>query len=99
MELLYNPFHWINYEHMVLGSKITSLFSLIKIFTGNVDSNSIVSHLLSPYITARFIRIIPVTWNRYIALRVEFYGCREGNQYVSIYCYSASTFFPLWRVT
>ncbi|KAL9955705.1 hypothetical protein ACROYT_G037065 [Oculina patagonica] len=46
-----------------------------KIFLGNTDRNNLVSHELIPPIQAQYIRIIPVTWNGLIALRLEFYGC------------------------
>ena len=53
---------------------------LFKIFTGNTDWRSVVSHLLTPPINTRFIRILPEEWQSYIAMRVEFYGCRGGGE-------------------
>ena len=47
----------------------------IQTFLGNTNGNDLVSHELIPPIQDRYIRIIPVSWNIHIALRVEFYGC------------------------
>ena len=47
-------------------------------FAGNTDRFSIVSHELKNPIITKFLRINPITWNSYISLRAEFYGCREG---------------------
>ena len=49
-----------------------------KVFQANTDRGSIVRHVLSPPVVARYIRINPTNWSRYIALRVEFRGCRGG---------------------
>lgn len=53
-------------------------FSCLKIFLGNTDKKDIVSHELIPPIRARYLRIIPESWNYAIALRVEIYGCRKS---------------------
>ena len=47
-------------------------------FTGNRDQNSIVHHGLYPNIKAYIIRVHPWGWYRHISMRVEFYGCTEG---------------------
>lgn len=47
-----------------------------KTFIANSDRFTVVAHNLKPPIKARYIRIIPEEWNSYIALRVEFYGCK-----------------------
>ncbi|XP_019383077.1 PREDICTED: coagulation factor V [Gavialis gangeticus] len=61
------------------GSEWTSYMndssSLTKVFLGNDNANGQVKHFLNPPIISRFIRIIPKTWNRNIALRVELFGC------------------------
>ncbi|XP_034267842.1 coagulation factor V [Pantherophis guttatus] len=46
-----------------------------KVFTGNINSDGHVKHFFKPPILSRFIRIIPKTWNQYIALRIELFGC------------------------
>ncbi|CAM4463818.1 unnamed protein product [Lepidochelys kempii] len=49
--------------------------SVGKVFRGNENSSGQVKHFLNPPIFSRFIRIVPKTWNRSIALRVELFGC------------------------
>ncbi|XP_005294581.2 coagulation factor V-like [Chrysemys picta bellii] len=49
--------------------------SVGKVFVGNENSSGQVKHFLNPPIFSRFIRIVPKTWNRNIALRVELFGC------------------------
>ena len=49
-----------------------------KEFQANTDRDSIVRNVLSPPVVARYIRIHPTNWSRYIAMRVEFRGCRAG---------------------
>ncbi|KAK3743988.1 hypothetical protein QZH41_010800, partial [Actinostola sp. cb2023] len=45
-----------------------------KTFTGNSDSETVVRHLLTPVIYARFVRFHPMTWINYISMRVEVYS-------------------------
>ena len=42
------------------------------------------SHDLKNPIITKFIRIIPISWQGYISLRAEFYGCREGKCYYQL---------------
>ncbi|XP_077584126.1 coagulation factor V [Stigmatopora nigra] len=46
-----------------------------KIFIGNTENNEHVKNFIYPPIFARFIQIVPKTWNRSITLRVELLGC------------------------
>ncbi|XP_027055765.1 EGF-like repeat and discoidin I-like domain-containing protein 3 [Pocillopora damicornis] len=48
-----------------------------KVFAGNTDRNTVVSHDLNPPITARFYRFLPLHWFVHISMRVELYGCHE----------------------
>ena len=50
----------------------------LQIFQGNSDRYFVVVHRLRPTIKARYIRIHPRTWYSYIAMRIELYGCRLG---------------------
>nr|XP_058951355.1 uncharacterized protein LOC131778889 [Pocillopora verrucosa] len=50
----------------------------VKVFDGNSDKYSVVKHTLKNPIITRYLRIKPKTWQGYISLRAEFYGCREG---------------------
>ncbi|XP_039913241.1 coagulation factor V-like isoform X2 [Hirundo rustica] len=52
--------------------------SVPKVFLGNANSNGHVKNFLNPPILSRFIRIVPKTRYRGIALRVELYGCDFG---------------------
>jgi len=45
-------------------------------FEGNTDDNTVVKNNLLYPIIARYIRINPQRWNRFISLRAELYGCR-----------------------
>ncbi|OXB61948.1 hypothetical protein ASZ78_013993 [Callipepla squamata] len=47
-----------------------------KVFQGNSDSGGIVRNNFIPPIVARYVRIIPQTWNQRIALKLELIGCR-----------------------
>ncbi|XP_078343331.1 uncharacterized protein LOC144629041 isoform X2 [Oculina patagonica] len=49
-----------------------------KVFVGNTDRDSVVSHDLNPPITARYIRFRPVEYYYWIAMRVELYTCQRG---------------------
>ena len=55
-----------------------SSFIILKEFLANTDPDSIVRHVLSPPVVARYVRINPTEWSSRIALRVEFRGCRAG---------------------
>ena len=35
-------------------------------------------NILSPAITARYVRIHPVSWTSWISMRIELYGCYRG---------------------
>ncbi|XP_031566310.1 venom prothrombin activator oscutarin-C non-catalytic subunit-like isoform X1 [Actinia tenebrosa] len=59
--------HWVTYKQN----------SVDKIFSGNADQNTIVSHVLNPRIEARFIEFKPRTWKGHIVMRVEVYGCNS----------------------
>ncbi|XP_028398874.1 lactadherin-like [Dendronephthya gigantea] len=50
-----------------------------KVFNGNEDQMSVVTNVLSPAITARYIRIHPVSWFHNISLRIEVFGCYTGS--------------------
>nr|XP_058960028.1 uncharacterized protein LOC131786985 isoform X2 [Pocillopora verrucosa] len=49
--------------------------SVAKIFHGNTDSNTIVTHDLLPPIQALYIRLRPTAWFNHISMRMEIYGC------------------------
>lgn len=44
-------------------------------FIGNINKDTVVLHDLSPPITARYVRFLPLEWISHISMRVELYGC------------------------
>jgi len=46
-----------------------------QILEGNSDNRGTVENRLNPPVEAKVVKIIPLTWNEWIAMRVEFYGC------------------------
>ena len=75
----------INYNLIVCcgsikGENSPFFFSVVsvQVFTGNNDMYTVVRHSLKYPIITRYLRIKPKAWNGYIALRAEFYGCRQG---------------------
>jgi len=50
-----------------------------KILTGNSDQNTVVKHELSQPITARYIRLVPLSWKGHISMRMELYGCEKSS--------------------
>ncbi len=48
----------------------------IEIFQSNVDGEGIVCHLLPSQICVRAIKIVPLSWHKCVAMRVELVGFR-----------------------
>ncbi|XP_022102037.1 uncharacterized protein LOC110985369 [Acanthaster planci] len=48
----------------------------VKLFQSNMDGTDIVCHLLPSQICVRAIKIIPISWHRCVAMRVELLGYR-----------------------
>lgn len=48
-----------------------------QILSGNLNNKDIALTTLNPSVEARVVKIIPVTWQWCIAMRVEFYGCES----------------------
>ncbi|CAB3989999.1 Hypothetical predicted protein [Paramuricea clavata] len=48
----------------------------VKVFQGNTDQSSIVTHSFKPPIRARYIRVLPKSWSDWPTTRLELYGCR-----------------------
>lgn len=49
-------------------------FFFLKVFEGNSDGDTVVSHWLLQPARACYCRLQPKTWNEQIALRLELYG-------------------------
>ena len=54
------------------------LFSIFKIFDGNTDQFTVVSHKLANPIICRYVRIHPTDYYGWTSLRADFYGCKSG---------------------
>ena len=61
------------------SANLRFLFSS-QIFQGNWDSDTVVYNAITPPIKARFIRILPRSWEGHVSMRAEFYTCEYGNQ-------------------
>jgi len=57
-----------------------SFFTCFQVFAGNTDQDSIVYHNLNPPITSQYIRFVPVDYHLHISMRVELYGCLQGDE-------------------
>ena len=44
-------------------------------FNGNIDSHKIVENSLSCPVIARYIRVMPSSWNNYISMKIDLRGC------------------------
>ena len=79
--------------YTVLFIRIFTLFFFLKIFEGNTDSDSIVTHNLAPVMVLNSIQIHPKACNIHCALRVEFLGCYKGYFFL-FYILLVSALFP-----
>ncbi|XP_067007369.2 lactadherin [Anabrus simplex] len=71
-----------------------------KVYSGNSDAHSVRHNYVEPPITARFIRIHVLEWNRHPSLRLEVVGCQECNQLISNPPFTkitASSYYPWIR--
>ncbi|KAL9956984.1 hypothetical protein ACROYT_G038556 [Oculina patagonica] len=48
-----------------------------ELWTGNSDAQTVVKNTFNPAISARFVRIYPITYNFRVCMRIELYGCRN----------------------
>ena len=46
-----------------------------QVFNGNSDLVTAVTHYFDAQVSAQFVRILPLTFSGYPALRIELYGC------------------------
>ena len=83
-----------------LGFMVSLFHCLLQVFTGNDDSDTVVYNALSPPVTTMFVRVLPITWNSRISMRIELYGC-PGNlsklRRSSCYKFAISTYLILKR--
>ena len=50
---------------------------LFQVFSGNTDTDTVVSNILYPHPKARYVKIVAQAWNKHIAVRAELYGCAQ----------------------
>ncbi|XP_075729139.1 uncharacterized protein LOC119164825 isoform X2 [Rhipicephalus microplus] len=48
------------------------------VFTGNFDASTAVTRAFPRAVSARYLRIVPVTWKNWIALQLEVLGCEPA---------------------
>ena len=61
------------------------IFSVLQIFVGNSDHDTVVRHVLKePFITKQ-LTIRPVTWKENVGLRMELYGCTLGRAIIAFF--------------
>lgn len=58
-----------------MTSWVTPLFSLTQLFFGNNDKDTPVMNQLAVPVVARYVRIIPQSWNGSLCMRLEVLGC------------------------
>ncbi|ELU01346.1 hypothetical protein CAPTEDRAFT_139889, partial [Capitella teleta] len=64
--------NWLSYQEP---------YGTFKVFAGNSDQNSAVEHRLHSPMRAKFVRVIPESWEQHgIALRLEIRGCRHSGK-------------------
>ena len=62
-----------------------------QIFQGNNDAISAMRHNLANQIETSYVRIIPITWNKNICMRISLLGCKAGkNLHIITTCDSSS---------
>lgn len=64
-------------------SVLPNIKLLFQIFQGNNDVNSGIRHNLANQIETSYVRIIPITWNKNICMRISLLGCEAGENYNS----------------
>ncbi|KAJ7341874.1 hypothetical protein JRQ81_007512 [Phrynocephalus forsythii] len=77
-----NNSKWRTYKGIVSNEE--------KVFRANSNHGDIVRNNFIPPIVARYVKIIPQSWHRRIALKVELLGCR-------IVQVNSSLIHPLWQ--
>ncbi|EDO44095.1 predicted protein [Nematostella vectensis] len=70
--------HWVksyqlDYEHMNSTMIEYRESGVAKIFSGNFDYETVITHHLSPAIYTRTVRFLPKSWETFATMRVEMY--------------------------
>lgn len=75
-----NSNQWVTSYHVSYGNDSTQMtlyteFDGLKTFVGNSDENTIVENTLREHVTARYIRIHPVSYHEHMSMRIEMRQC------------------------
>ncbi|XP_077495549.1 uncharacterized protein LOC144106577 isoform X2 [Amblyomma americanum] len=75
---------WVT-SYLVQHSNNAHRWSTIKdadgadlVFTGNFDASTPVTRVFPRAVSARYLRVVPVTWKNWIALQLEILGCEPA---------------------
>ena len=49
-----------------------------RVFSGNIDRDTVVENTLKTAVAARYVRVYPLVWQQHMSLRWEVYGCDIG---------------------
>ena len=70
---------WVTKFRISLSNDGESFLTSTEEYEGNYDGTSVVTVTLQNVPPSNYFRIMPTSWNNYIALRLELYGCYEFN--------------------
>ncbi|CAH1272632.1 TNR [Branchiostoma lanceolatum] len=70
-----------------------------KIFTGNADRSTPVTHILRPPVAARYVRFVVQTFISHMSMRVEVLGCRDEGESVIVQRGSVLFYSSLFKST
>lgn len=77
---------------MIYRSTLFSIFNYFQVFQGNSDSGSIQKHIIYPPLFTFEMRIKVESFNGdYACLRVEVYGCPDGEYYLRRFIWHLSS--------
>ncbi|KAL9958573.1 hypothetical protein ACROYT_G035603 [Oculina patagonica] len=65
----------LDYSHDGVDFEAYEQFGSVKIFQSNWDGDTVVYNAITPPIKARYIRILPKSWEDHLCMRAEFYTC------------------------
>ncbi|XP_060074006.1 hemocytin-like [Ylistrum balloti] len=66
---------WVTSYKIQYSTDCNTWTTLPQTFTGNTDEDTVVNNTLTAQVTAKCIRVNPVTWNHHIAMRMDIIGC------------------------
>ena len=70
-----NNNQWVTSYTISHSSDGTTYIDVPTTFNANTDRNTVAERDVVPTITARYVRLHPLTWNSWPSVRWEIYGC------------------------